>query len=80
MIVFKPKNKLNYNILNLKNLEKISNLFFSGKRKMINKKFKKIFKNYKSIAEKLQIDLSLRPSQLSFEKYYRIVEFYEKLK
>ncbi len=80
VIVFKPKNKLNYNILNLKNLEKISNLFFSGKRKMINKPFKKIFKNYKSIAEKLQIDLSLRPSQLSFEKYYRIVEFYEKLK
>ena len=60
--------------------QKISNLFFSGKRKMINKPFKKIFKNYKSIAEKLQIDLSLRPSQLSFEKYYRIVEFYEKLK
>ena len=34
---------MSYEIKNISNLEKITNVFFSNKRKMINKSIKKIF-------------------------------------
>ena len=43
VIHFKPKQNNSYNIKKIENLEKITNIFFSNKRKMINKNFKKIF-------------------------------------
>ena len=78
IIVFKPKMKFNYKIRNIKNLEKITNIFFSNKRKMINKPLSKIFKEYKNIAKKLSLDLNSRPSELSSDDYCRLTEFYEK--
>ena len=64
--------------INIENLENITNIFFRGKRKMINKPMSKIFKNYELIAQQLKISLSARPSELSFEDYFRLVEYYEK--
>ena len=58
-------------------LEKVTQIFFSGKRKMINKAFAKLFKNYKEIAGLLNIDLKKRPSELLFDDYYKITERYE---
>tara|TARA_Y100000590_G_scaffold452209_1_gene594898 strand:+ start:858 stop:1652 length:795 start_codon:yes stop_codon:yes gene_type:complete len=78
IIIFKPKFKVNYNIVDIKNLEKITQLLFSGKRKMINKAFSKIFKNYKEIAKLLNIDLKKRPAELLCDEYYKITEHYEK--
>ncbi len=78
IVVFKPKLKFKYKILNIENLENITNIFFRGKRKMINKPMSKIFKNYELIAQQLKISLSARPSELSFEDYFRLVEYYEK--
>ena len=40
VIHFKPKKK-KYKIKNIKNLEKITNIIFSNKRKMINKNIRK---------------------------------------
>ena len=80
IIAFKPKIKNDYKISNIKNLEKITHIFFSNKRKMINKPFSKIFDNYKEAAEQLKIDLNLRPSELSCNDYYRLTEYYEKIK
>ena len=80
IIAFKPKIKNDYKISNIKNLEKITHIFFSNKRKMINKPFSKIFDNYKEAAEQLKIDLNLRPSELSCNDYYRVTEYYEKTK
>ena len=80
IIVFEPKLKLNHKISDINNLEKITNIFFGSKRKMVNKAFAKIFNEYKLVAKKLKINLSARPSELSFEDYYRLVEYYEKLK
>jgi 16S rRNA (adenine1518-N6/adenine1519-N6)-dimethyltransferase len=80
IIAFKPKIKNDYKISNIKNLEKITHIFFSNKRKMINKPFSKIFDNYKEVAEQLKINLSLRPSELSCNDYYRLTEYYEKTK
>tara|TARA_Y100000590_G_scaffold470229_1_gene662937 strand:+ start:15470 stop:16279 length:810 start_codon:yes stop_codon:yes gene_type:complete len=79
IIVFQPKFKIKFKILDIKNLEKVTHVFFSNKRKMINKAFSKLFLNYDEIAQKLNINLNLRPSELSCEDYYRITECYEKL-
>ena len=78
VIVFRPKRKIEYKISKIENLEKITQLFFSKKRKMINKVFIKLFPKYNEISKKLNLNLSSRPSELSYENYYRITELYEK--
>ena len=79
IIVFKPINKSNYKIDNIKNLEKITQIFFSSRRKMINKPLSKIFDQYQDICKKLNLKLNSRPSELSIEDYYKLTELYEKL-
>ena len=76
---FQPKDTI-YKFKSAKNLEHITNIFFNQRRKMIKNPFKQIFKNYKSIANDLKIDLSLRPQNLSLENFYQIVKEYEKLR
>ena len=78
VIQFKPKSKISYKIKDVKNLEKVTNILFSNKRKMINKNIKKII-NKKSFKKLSSLDLSLRPSEISPETYYRITEIYESL-
>ena len=75
---FKPNKKIFKEIKNIESLEKITQILFSSKRKMINKAISKIFKNPKVLSQKLNINLSLRPDQLSENDFYRIVEYYEK--
>ena len=77
VILFKPKNKKIYNIENLSNLEKVTNIFFSNKRKMINKNIKKIL-NKKEIKSIIGLNLNSRPSEISPEIYYKITELFEK--
>ena len=79
IITFQPKDKINYKISNVKNLEKITQIFFSSKRKMINKAFSRVFQNHKDVAKKLKIDLNSRPSELTCEDYYRLTEHFEKI-
>jgi len=79
ILSFQPKEECVFPIKNPKNLEMITRIFFSNRRKMINKNFMKLFKNKKSIANELNLDLSLRPEQLSCEMYYKITSKYEKL-
>ena len=77
VLVFQPvENKL-YKIKNINNLEKITQAFFSGKRKMINKAFIKLFSDYNVFSKKIKIDLSSRPDQISKEYYYKMTEHYE---
>ena len=76
---FKPK-ETNYNFLTTKNLEYVTKVFFNQRRKMIKNPFKQLFRNYEMIANKLNIDLSLRPQNLNLETYYKIVKEYEKLR
>jgi len=80
VLFLKPNRKIFYKIKNIQNLEKITNILFSNKRKMINKSFSKLFKNPKSLSQKLDINLSLRPDRLNEKKFYKIVEYYEKYK
>ena len=71
-----PINRKKYKIDNLKNLENITNIFFSNKRKMIKKNLNKIFdknqlKNFKNL------DLNKRPADLKPEIYYKFTEVFE---
>ena len=80
IIYFKPNKKILRRIKNIENLEKITRILFSNKRKMINKSFSKLFKNSQSLSKKLNINLSLRPDQLNENDFYKIVEYYENYK
>ena len=78
VIHFKPKSTL-LNIKDILKLEKITKIFFSNKRKMINKNIKKLF-TQKQIKSLNQLDLKSRPTELNPEMYYKITKLYEKIK
>jgi 16S rRNA (adenine1518-N6/adenine1519-N6)-dimethyltransferase len=67
-------------IKNPHNLEKITRIFFSHRRKMIKKPYNQIFGSSTNISNKLNINLNLRPQNLNFETYYKLTVEYEKLK
>jgi len=77
VIHFKPNKKLIYQIKDIKNLEKITQILFSNKRKMVNKNIKKILSE-KELNSLKNLNLNLRPSDLKPEKYYEITELFEK--
>jgi 16S rRNA (adenine1518-N6/adenine1519-N6)-dimethyltransferase len=77
ILVLEPIVNKNFKIRNLDNLEKVSHIFFSRKRKMINKEFKKLFKNPFEVAKKINVNLNLRPSELTENQYFKITEFFE---
>ena len=79
VLVFKPIINRDFEVKNINNLEKITHLFFSNKRKMINKAFKKIFKNSNEVASRYDIDLTWRPNQLTEKMYYQITSYLEKM-
>jgi 16S rRNA (adenine1518-N6/adenine1519-N6)-dimethyltransferase len=78
ILVFEPIINNSFVVDDINNLEKITHVFFSKKRKMINKAFKSLFENPLQVAKKMKIDLSLRPNQLSEQEYYKITEYFEK--
>ena len=78
LLIFSPKNKF-FKIKNPKNIEMITRVFFNQRRKMIKKPFSQIFKDSDQIAKKLNIDLNLRPQNLSPDTYYKIAKEYENL-
>ncbi len=78
LLFFTPKKDF-YKIKNPKNLEKITRIFFSNRRKMIKKPYNQIFNGDLRVLEKLKINLNLRPQNLSCETYYKLTEEYETL-
>ena len=79
LLFFSPKKNF-YKINDPKNLEKITRIFFSQRRKMLKKPFNQLFNGDKKIIDKLKIDLNLRPQNLDFETYYKLTNEYEKLR
>jgi len=77
VLVFEPIINKDFKVKNIDNLEKISHVFFSRKRKMINKGFNELFNNPLEVAEKINISLKLRPSELSENKFFKITEYFE---
>ncbi len=76
VIHFRPLKRSSFKIRNIENLEKVTNIIFSNKRKMINKNIKKIL-NLKQIKKIASLDLNLRPAEISPEIYYKITELFE---
>jgi 16S rRNA (adenine1518-N6/adenine1519-N6)-dimethyltransferase len=78
LLLFTPKNNF-FELENPKNLEMMTRVFFSQRRKMLKKPFNQVFQNAKEISEKLEIDLNLRPQNLEPEVYFKLVKEFEKL-
>ena len=79
LLLFTPKKNF-FELKDPKNLEKITRIFFSQRRKMLKKPFNQVFANGKKIAEKFGIDLNLRPQNLEPEIYFKLVKEYEDLR
>ena len=87
---FSPKPKINSSVLHFtpknefkkfkdsRNIEIVTKTFFNQRRKMIKNPFKQLFKNPEVISDKLNIDLKLRPQNLSLIQFYEIINEYEK--
>ena len=79
LLLFTPKENF-FELKDPKNLEKITRIFFSQRRKMLKKPFNQVFNNGKEVAEKFGIDLNLRPQNLEPEVYFKLVKEYEDLR
>ncbi|MDA9796355.1 16S rRNA (adenine(1518)-N(6)/adenine(1519)-N(6))-dimethyltransferase RsmA [Candidatus Pelagibacter ubique] len=79
LLLFTPKENF-FKLKDPKNLEKITRIFFSQRRKMLKKPFNQVFDNGKEVAEKFGIDLNLRPQNLEPEVYFKLVKEYEDLR
>ena len=78
VIEFQPVKRPDVNFKSIRSLEYITNIFFSNKRKMINKTFKKLkIFDLKFIGSQ-NIDLTLRPENINESLFYKITQFYEK--
>ena len=77
IIHFKPLINNNFKIKKIKNIEKVTNVLFSNRRKMINKNLNKVL-NSNSLKKIPEINLNARPSELKPEIYFKITELYER--
>jgi len=79
LLLFTPKENF-FELKDAKNLEMITRVFFSQRRKMLKKPFNQVFNNAKEVADKFNIDLNLRPQNLEPEIYFKLVKEYEGLR
>ena len=79
LLLFTPRENF-FELKNAKNLEMITRVFFSQRRKMLKKPFNQVFNNAKAVSEKFNIDLNLRPQNLKPEIYFKLVKEYESLR
>jgi len=79
LLFFSPKKNF-HKINDPKNLEKITRIFFSHRRKMLKKPFNQLFNGDQNVLDKLKIDLNLRPQNLDFDTYYQLTSEYENLR
>ena len=78
LLLLTPKKKF-FKVKDPKNLEMITRIFFNQRRKMLKKPFNQVFKNSKEVAKKFNIDLNLRPQNLTPEVYFNLVKEFENL-
>ncbi len=78
ILLIEPKIKFS-KIKNVRNLEHITNIFFSQKRKMINKPLKILFNDINYISKKFNLDLKKRPQNLEPSIYFDLCKEYENL-
>ena len=79
LLVFTPKEDY-LKLKSSKTLEKITRIFFNQRRKKIKKPYNLLFNNNIEYANKLNIDLDLRPQNLDNETYYLLAKEFENLR
>ena len=79
ILEFVPKKKF-HEIKDPKNLEKVTKVFFSQRRKMVKKPINILFKNFQFNYNKFNIKSSDRPQNIDVNKYLKIVKEYEDLR
>ena len=79
LLVFTPKENF-FELKDHKNLEMVTRIFFSQRRKMLKKPFNQLFKNATEVSQKFDIDLNLRPQNLTPEIYYKLTKEFENLR
>ena len=79
LLLFQPKKKF-IKIKDPNNLEKITRIFFNQRRKMLKKPFNQVFNGDKRVIDKLKIDLTMRPQNLSLDTYYKLTTEFENLR
>ena len=79
LLYFSPKQNF-YKIKDPKNLEKITRVFFSHRRKMLKKPFNQLFNGDQRVLDKLKINLNLRPQNLDLDTYYKLTSEFENLR
>ena len=79
LLLFTPREKF-FELKDAKNLEMITRVFFSQRRKMLKKPFNHVSNDAQKVAEKFDIDLNLRPQNLEPEIYFNLVKEYESLR
>ena len=76
LLEFTPKKNI-IDIKYPKNIEKITNIFFSQRRKMVKKNFMKLFKNFDEVSKVVNIRLTDRPQNIPIEKFLEIIKIFE---
>ena len=79
VLLMKPKVNF-FKLQDSKNLEKLTRVFFMHRRKMIKKPFNQLFNGNMNIANKLGININLRPQNLNIETYYKLACEFENLR
>jgi 16S rRNA (adenine1518-N6/adenine1519-N6)-dimethyltransferase len=79
LLLFTPRENF-FELKEAKNLEMVTRIFFSQRRKMLKKPFNQVFNNAQKVAEKFDINLDLRPQNLEPETYFKLVKEYESLR
>ena len=76
LLYIEPKESY-FKFENSNNLEKVTNVFFQNKRKMIKKPLNILFRDSRKIIKKLDLDEKCRPQNLDPLTFYKISKEYE---
>ena len=76
LVYFEPKQNY-YKFNNSICLEKVTDIFFQNKRKMIKKPLKLLFNNSKQIVEKFNLDENCRPQNIKPFTFFELSKEYE---
>jgi len=79
LLIFNLKPPL-VNFKNPENLEYVTKVFFNQRRKKIKKPINILFKNSLDISKKFNLNLDLRPQNISPEIFYKLTKEYENLR
>ena len=78
LLLFAPRKKI-FQFKKPENLEYITRVFFNQRRKKIKKPINILFQNKINLADKLKLNLDLRPQNVPIKTFFEITKEYENL-